>query len=137
MRTLHVICAALLATAATLHAGQDQKKKDDKPVLVMTGCIEGAWIRVQPISGTKEYRDRYRLRGPKQLMKELAHYNNHLVEVTGAVTDSSNTTHMGKTVQLGKNTRIFTGARDVTTVPVADPPSIDVQDYRNVKDSCK
>ena len=48
--------------------------------------------------------ERYRLHGTKSLLKEMAaRSNGHQIEVTGAVTDTGNTTHRGKTIPVGKN----------------------------------
>jgi hypothetical protein len=139
MRTGLFICAAVLAAAAGLHASQDQKKSDaDKPVITVTGCVDGSWLQVRKTDRVGTYTERYRLRGSKQVLKELAaQYKWHLIEVTGAVTDTVNTTHRGKTVQVGKKTRIYTGAKDVPQVPSGNDPTLEVASYRDLKESCR
>ena len=139
MRTVVFVFAAMLAAAASLRATQDQKKDSaDKPMITVTGCVDGSWLRVQTTDTVGSYTERYKLRGSKQLMKELAsEYIGHLIEVTGAVTDTGDTTHRGKTVQIGKKTRITTGAKEVPNMPSGNDPSLEVASYRNLKDSCR
>ena len=106
-------------------------------MIVVTGCVDGSWLHVRKTDPVGSYSTRYKLRGAKQLMKELAAHHNHLVEVTGAVTDVPGTTHRGKTVQVGKKTRITTGAKEVPSVPSGGDPSLDVHAFRDLKESCK
>ncbi len=137
MRAWLFIGVAMLAAAADLYASQD-KKKSDKPVITVTGCVDGSWLQVRKADPIGSYTERYRLRGSKQLLKELAStYKGHLLEVTGAVTDTRNTTHLGKTIQVGKKTRIHTGAKEVPVVPSGDAPSLEVDSYRDLENSCR
>lgn len=139
MRRALVVGAAILATVASLRAAQDEKKTDDgKAVIVVTGCIDGSWLHVQKSDYLGSYATRYKLRGSKHVLKELvANHNKHLVEVTSRVTDTGNTTHRGKTIQVGKKTRIHTGAKEVPVVPSGDDPSLEVASYRDLKDGCR
>jgi hypothetical protein len=133
------ICAAVLAAAGSLHVGQDAKKRDtDKPMITVTGCVDGSWLHVRNVDTAGSYAERYKLRGSKQLLKEIASQSNgHQLEVTGAVTDTSATVHRGKTVQVGKKTRIYTGAKEVPEMPSGNDPTLDVASYRDLKNSCK
>ena len=65
-------------------------------------------------------------------------YNGHLLEVTGAVTDTGDTTHRGKVIPIGKNSRIYTGAKETPVMPsgVADP-ILDVASFNEVPGTCK
>ena len=139
MRIAFFICAAFLAAGTIPAARQDPKKKaDDKPVIVVTGCVEGSWLRVQQTDAVGSYRERYKLRGSKQMLKELAsRYNRHRVEVTGAVTDTPDTVHRGKTIDVGKKTRIYTGAKEVPDVPVTSDPTLDVVSFRDLNGACR
>ena len=139
MRRALFVGAVILAGVASLRAAQDEKKTDDgKAVIVVTGCIDGSWLHVQKTDYAGTYATRYKLRGSKHVLKELVgNHNKHLVEVTGRVTDAGNTTHRGKTIQVGKKTRIHTGAKDVPVVPSADDPSLEVASYRDLKDGCR
>jgi hypothetical protein len=82
MRTGLFICAAMLAAVAGLRDTQDRKKSDaDKPVIAVTGCVDGSWLHVRNVDTVGSYTVRYRLRGSKQVLKELAaHHNGHLVD---------------------------------------------------------
>jgi hypothetical protein len=137
MRRALLVGAAILAAVVSVSASQDEKKTDDgKAVIVVTGCIDGSWLHVQKAVGS--YATRYKLRGSKHVLKELAaHHNKHLVEVTGRVTDSASTTHRGKTIQVGKKTRIHTGAKEVPQLPNGDDPSLEVASYRDLKGTCR
>ena len=82
--------------------------------------------------------ERYKLRGSKQVLKEMAsQYKGHLVEVTGAVTDTGDSVHRGQTIQVGKKTRITTGAKEVPQVPSGSDASLEVSSYRDLKPSCR
>jgi len=137
MRMWLLMSVAILA-GAPLQDSQDRKKGDDKPIITVTGCVDGSWLRVRKVDPVGSYTERYKLRGSKQLLKELAStYKGHLLEVTGAVTDSRSTTHRGKTVQIGKKTRIYTGAKEVPQVPSGDDPSLAVDTFRDLKETCR
>jgi hypothetical protein len=83
--------------------------------------------------------ERYRPHGTRTLLRELTKkYNGHLLEVTGAVTDTGDTTHRGKVIQVGKNTRIYTGAKEAPMMPTGTGDSIlDVASFRELQASCK
>ena len=132
-----VTCLVVLVSADP-GATQSAAKRDDKPMIAVTGCIDGSWLQVRKTDATGSYTTRYRLRGSKQLLKELSSiYNRHLVEVTGTVTDAANTLHRGKVVDVGKKTRIHVGAKDVPSVPNGQDPSLDVASFRDLNDSCR
>ena len=104
----------------------------------MTGCVDGSWLQVRSADPVGSYSERYRLIGSKQLLKEIAaQYKGHVIEVTGPVTDTASTTHLGKTIQVGKKTRITTGAKEVPPMPTGNDPTLGVDSYRDLKDSCK
>ena len=138
MRSL-LLCAAIAAAAVSVAAAQDEKKtkKDqEKPVIVVAGCLDGSWLRVEPGYGNVE---RYRLHGTKTLLKEMAgKHNGHMIEVTGAVTDTGNTTHRGKVIPVGKNGRIYTGAKEVPALPTGTgDPILDVASFQELNRFCK
>jgi hypothetical protein len=138
MRSL-LLCAAIAAAAVSVAAAQDEKKtkKDqEKPVIVVAGCLDGSWLRVESGYGNVE---RYRLHGTKTLLKEMAgKHNGHMIEVTGAVTDTGNTTHRGKVIPVGKNGRIYTGAKEVPALPTGSgDPILDVASFQELNRFCK
>ena len=141
MRTRALIGIAMAATFVSLAGAQEPKKKtgDDHPMLTIEGCLDGNWLHVKRVDAGGSYAERYRLRGSKTVLKEMAsEYKGHLLEVTGVVTDpTTDTTHMGKTIQVGKKTRITTGAKDIPQVPDgATDPWIEVASFRDVAERC-
>ena len=137
MRLALVAFAATLAVV-TLHASQE-KKKNNKPVIVVSGCVDRTWLRVQKSDAIGGYVERYKLRGAKQLLKEMEkQYHGHLVEVTGSVTDTGDATHMGSTIAVGKKTTITTGGKDLPPGPSGTgDPTLEVDSFKNLKDTCK
>jgi hypothetical protein len=134
-----LLCAAIAAAAVSVATAQDEKKtkKDqEKPVIVVAGCLDGSWLRVESGYGNVE---RYRLHGTKTLLKEMAgKHNGHMIEVTGAVTDTGNTTHRGKVIPVGKNGRIYTGAKEVPALPTGTgDPILDVASFQELNRFCK
>jgi hypothetical protein len=135
------LTAVTVCTAAATAIGWAQEpkpKSSGKNLITVTGCIDRSYLDVREQDTAGFSVERYRLKGPKDLLKEIsAKYNRHLVEITGAVTDTASTTHMGKTVQVGKKTRITTAAKDVPQTPSAETPTLEVATYRELQDSCK
>ena len=133
------LCAALLAANPLVL--QEKKQKSDKPVITVAGCVDGSWLRVRSAgpANTGNYVERYRLVGPKQLLKEMSEQlKGHEIEVTGPVTDTGSSTHLGKTIQVGKKTRITTSAKEVPPIPTGhDDPTLGVDSYRDLKNTCK
>lgn len=135
---VEVLFLAVSLTVAAAPPSQGQKKTSDKPVITVSGCVDGSWLHVRSVDPGGSYTERYRLRGSKQLLKEIAaKYDRHFLEVTGAVTDSASTTHRGKTVQVGKKTKIYTGAKEIPDKPSGDDPTLDVASYVELKESCR
>ena len=132
------VCAALLAANLLVH--QEKKQKSGKPVITVVGCVDGLWLQVRSFgpAGTGDYVERYRLVGPKQLLKEMSkQLKGHEIEVTGPVTDTGSTTHLGKTIEVGKKTRITTTAKEVPSIPTGHDPTLGVDSYRDLKNTCK
>lgn len=137
MRTGLLLCAVLSA-AVVAHAQEPAKKKqDDRPVLVITGCVDGSWLEVRRTDAVGWYATRYKLRGSRQLMSEIRKkFERHLLEITGAVLDTGATTHRGKTIEIGK-TRVHTGAKEVPRQPTgAGEPELEVISFRDLKEKC-
>jgi len=139
MRDLVFAIGIASALGGAMSVPAQDKKKDDRPVIVVTGCVEGSWLRVHTVDTSGSYVQRYRLHGAKQLLKEMeTDYKGHVIEVTGAVTDTGGTTHRGKTIQVGKKTRITSSAKDAPQIPSGTgDPILEVGSFRDLKDSCK
>ena len=136
MRLSCLMCVAIL-TVADLRVSQEPRKRNGRPVISVIGCVDGSWLQVHKTDPIGSYATRYKLRGAKHLMKELEKLSPRLVDVTGRVTDASNTQHMGKTIEAGKKTRVRVGAKDVPVVPSGEAPSLEVESFQELKDSCK
>lgn len=140
MRIRLFVTAALLAAAATVVAGQEEKKKkpDDNRMITVTGCVDKGYLHIRAADAVGSYVERYKLRGSKQLLKEIAtKFDKHLLEVTGVVADvTGNTEHRGKTVQAGKKTTIQIGAKDVPQIPTGSDATLEVDSYREMKNTC-
>ena len=141
MSTGPLACAFVLAATIASLAQQEPKpkKSDDKPIIVVTGCLDGTWLHVSHVDGTNRSTGRYKLRGSKQLLKELQKkYEGHTVEVTGAVTDTGSTTHRGKVIEVGKKTKIYTGAKEAPERPTGmGDPELEVSSFRDLAERCK
>ena len=138
MRIGLFLCAVVLTANPLAH--QEKKDKSDKPIITVAGCIDGSWLQVRSVgpAGTGNYVERYRLIGPKQLLKEMSsQLKGHEIEVTGPVTDTGSATHLGKTIPVGKKTRITTTAKDIPVRPTGNDPTLGVDSYRDLKEICK
>jgi len=140
MRMKLFACAYLLAASAALtgRAQEPPKKPTDDRTITVTGCVDKSYLHVKAVDSAGGYVERYKLRGSKQLLKEIAaKYDRHELEVTGVVTDlTGNTEHRGKTVQVGKKTTIHTGAKDIPRIPTGSDATLEVQSFRELKDRC-
>ena len=137
MRLRVFVCAGLFAAGAA--AAQEPKKSGTgKPTLTVTGCLDGGFLRVSESDYIGSYTERYRLHASKQVLKEMAaKHHNHVIEVTGTVTDVGNTNHTGQTVQLGKKTKVYTGSKDIPRAPTGkDDPILDVLSFVEKKGNC-
>jgi len=137
MRFGPLFAAVVFASVSLVATSQEPKKdnKDNKEITVI-GCVEGGYLRVHEADTTGSYTERYRLAGSKSLMKELAsQHHGHLLEVSGRVVDAPGTEHLGHTVQVGKKTKIYTGAKDIPTIPTGDT-KLEVTSYSETKESC-
>ena len=137
MRIKVFVCAGIFAAVAAVSA-QDRKSGEGKPTITVTGCLDGGWLRVHESDSKGSYTERYRLHASKQLMKEVtSKHHNHVIEVTGTVTDAGENSHTGQTVQLGKKTKVYTGAKDIPRTPGREDPTLDVVSFVEQKENCK
>jgi hypothetical protein len=140
MRAMSSVCFVVLVSLPAISAAQGPKKTGKgKATITVTGCVEGGWLRVREVDPSGSYTERYRLHGSKQLLKEMSSkHNNHVLEVTGTVTDVGGNTHAGQTVQVGKKTRVYVGTKEVPQVPSGQEDAIlDVLSYVEQDHSCK
>jgi hypothetical protein len=138
MRFGQLVAGVALASVSVLAASQEPKKSDnDNKSITVTGCLEGSYLRVHESDSTGSYVERYRLHASKQLMKEmLSKHDNHVLVVTGHVTDVPGTEHAGHTTNIGKKTSVYVGAKDVPVASKGETPTIDVASYTEQEQSC-
>jgi hypothetical protein len=138
MRSRLIVCAVVLASGSGFAFQEPKKSGNDNSGITVTGCLDGGYLRVYKADSVGYYAERYRLAGSKQLLKEMASkHNGSLVEVTGRVKSAPGTEHLGETVQIGKKTKIYTGAKDVPRVPTGDDTStLEVKSYRKLQETC-
>ena len=133
-----LLAAAAVTLVVTARAQEPKKGPDERRELVVTGCIERSTLKVRGTGPFGSQTERFRLRANKDVLKVLTHdYNGHLVEVTGLLIDPANTQGRGKSVRVGKKTRVFTNAREVSDTPPMQDPSLEVRSFRNVNDTCR
>ena len=136
----NVIFAVVLASLPVFAAAQEPKNSDKhNKTIIVTGCVEGGYLRVHESDRMGSYTERYRLHGPKQLMKELQRdHNDHVLEITGRVTDPPGSEHAGQVTKIGKKTTIYTGAKAIPDSPTANEmPSLEVKSYTEQQGTCR
>ncbi|SRR5258707_9435020 len=132
MRTLLFIAAAVALASA------QEKRKEDPRVLIVTGCVDGAWLKAVSTDPLGTHVDKFQLRGHKDLMQTLTRdLNGHRVEVTGLLKDPGKTMGTGKTKEIGKKTKIYVGQRSLRDMPAIQYPILEVQSYLNITDTCR
>jgi hypothetical protein len=135
-----VLLAASVFVSASLLAAQEPKKSDkDNKTITVTGCVDGGYLRVASHDHEGTYNDRFRLAGPKHLLKEIATQQvGHKLEITGHVIDARGTEHVGQTTKVGEKTTVYVGGDNVPAVPSGDATStLQVLSYRDTSEMCK
>lgn len=130
--------AIAFALAATV-AAQDKGKSDSRREVVVTGCVERTWLKVRQSDMLDvNYADKYHLRGSKDLVKKISHdLDGHRVEVTGLLDDPAKVQGDGKSVTLGKKSRLYVNSKEKSPVPPVVDPSIDVRSFRDLEERCR
>jgi hypothetical protein len=111
-------------------------------VISVKGCVRGSELKVTYSNSADFTPDAaaptlFRLRGPKQLMKQLREHEGHYDEVSGIMKDSEGKMGALKEKQVGKRTRITAGVReerDTGTQPAN--PVLDVRSFSHVRSTC-
>src|SRR5262249_46117574 len=102
-------------------------------------CLDGGNLRVAAHEHEGFYNDRFRLAGPRHLLKEIAsQQHGHQLEVTGRVTDARGTEHVGRTTKIGVKVTAYGGGDDIPPAPARDTTStLQVLSYRETSETCK
>ena len=111
-------------------------------VIAVKGCVRGSELKVAYSNSSDFTPDAaaptvFRLRGPKQLMKQLREHEGHYDEVSGILKDSEGKIGALKEKQVGKRTRITAGVREERDTG-AEPanPVLDVRSFTHVRSTC-
>jgi hypothetical protein len=133
-----MLVVALLASWSAVAAQEPKKSDKDGKTITVTGCVDGGYLRVAS-DGAGVYSDRFRLAGPKRVLKEIAAMKaGHQLEVTGHVIDPRGTEHVGHTTKIGDKTSVYVGGKDVPVVPTAETTStLQIESYVETSVTCK
>lgn len=138
MRILLIALAALPAAA-----GPQDPPEPDQPGrmrIVVTGCVKGSTLtesnlRMPGDPGGLPPR-RWRLRGPKDLMKQIKDRRGRELEIAGSTKDADADT-VGR-VRVGRsNVFIGGGPMGAARDPVPEPPTIDVESFEPTGEACR
>jgi hypothetical protein len=128
-RGVRTAAAILIAALPAFVAAQD-KKPDSPSTLEMevTGCVKGSVL-------TDLSTRRWRLRGPKAMMKELKKQDRKQVRLVGT---SKDPTAGFSRMRVGKSNIYIGGATNTTQrEPLPDLPTIDVESFEPTGENCQ
>ena len=115
----------------------DTRPKDDRPVVVVRGCLHGTTLKVTKADTSGVYVDTYKLKLSKALSAAFKEHRDHEEELTGLLTPSANKMGGSKTKTVGGRTRITIGAAEErSSATVADIPQLEVQSFRHIAPVC-
>lgn len=117
----------------------DTRPKDNRPVVVVRGCLDGSTLKVTSVDTGGVATDTYRLKIPKSLSGALKEHRGQEVELTGLLTDKSTRTGGAKTAKVAPHTKISVGAseeRSSSAVAGTDVPQLEVQSLVPVAPVC-
>jgi hypothetical protein len=139
MRIAAALVALLLPLAGT--AQTPEKQEPGRTRVEVTGCVKGSTLletnlRISPGADESPAR-RWRLRGAKDLMKQLKKVSGRELEITGTTKDPDSGLAMGGR-RLGK-TNIYVGAGPMSSArePLPDLPTIDVESFEETGEKCR
>jgi hypothetical protein len=107
--TGRLAAVAIGVAAVSIGAGSaasGEAKKSVTPQVTVTACVDGGVLSGMSAAAQTQRRDfasRYRLSGPKALVKEIKRdHDGHVDEFTGTISGDLDATGTGPTVDLGK-----------------------------------
>jgi hypothetical protein len=133
MTALHLLLVVLALQG-------DPRPKDNRPVVIIRGCLEGSKLKVTSADTEGVTTRIYRLKIPKSLSGALKEHRGHEEELTGLLTDSSRRMGGGKTAKIGSRTKVSVGASEERTGgarPATDIPQLEVESFMHVASVCK
>ena len=138
-----IAVSLLIASLPLVLAAQDREQKDDpsKLEIKLTGCARGSTftetnLRLPDVSEEGPSR-RWRLRGPKPLMKRIKEHEGREIEIAGTMKTAESSGAGGK--RIGK-TNIYIGGdpnRTTNRDPLPELPTIDIVSFEPTGEACK
>jgi hypothetical protein len=136
------VLALLFVCAMTRAQGGKPPTSGAADLIALKGCVHGSELKVTYSNSADFTPDGaaptvFRLRGSRQLMKQLREHEGHYDEVSGILKDAQGKMGALKEKQVGKRTRITAGVREErdTGVEPADPV-LDVRSFAHVRSTC-
>jgi hypothetical protein len=138
MRTIPlflILCLPGLATAQQPTAQDDPSRTR----VEITGCVKGSTLTETNlrIPGDKDDPParKWRLRGPKDLMKQIKDHGGKELEITGTSKEPDSGMTGGK--RIGKS-NIYIGATPTANRdPLPEQPTLDVESFKPTGESCR
>lgn len=100
------LAAIAIGAAVSIGAGSGEAKKSTTPQVTVTACVDGGLLSGMSAAAEtagRTFGPRYRLSGPKALVKEIKRdHAGHVDEFTGSISGDLDGTGTGPTVDLGK-----------------------------------
>ena len=137
MRTTILVVFAFVPALAT---AQEPPKDDPSRTRVeITGCVKGSTLTETNMRVPGERDDpparKWRLRGPKDLMKQIKDQSGKQIEVTGTSKEPDSGMIGGK--RIGKS-NIYIGATpNANRDPLPEQPTLDVESFKPTGESCR
>lgn len=138
---MRIIASLAFVVLASPVAGQDRAPKDDpsKVRVEITGCLRGSTFtetqrRIGGQDGLPERK--WRVRGPKPLMKQMKDQSDRELQVTGTTRSAASSPTGGR--RIGR-TSIYIGG-DVNRTgrdPLPDVPTIDAESFTTTGEVCE
>lgn len=141
MRYLALLAAVVLPFTAV---AQEKPPKEDPTRLEIevTGCVKGSTLaetnlRVSTVDREENPARRWRLRGPKALMKQLKEHAGYELQIVGTTPNPNSGLVIGSK-RIGKS-NIFIGTNTGKTArdPLPEPPTIDVKSFERTGETCR
>jgi hypothetical protein len=141
MRYLAIVVVAALPFGVAAQETPD--KKDSTHVQVeVTGCVKGSMLtetnlRVSTADREENPSRRWRLRGPKALMKRLKEHTGQELQIVGNTKNPNSGLVLGGK-RIG-NTNIYIGSNpsNATRDPLPEQPTIDVESFEPTGEKCR
>jgi hypothetical protein len=138
----YLIAVLLAGLPGAIVAQEKPPAENGKPRVEVTGCVKGSTLTETNLHMSPEPRGenparRWRLRGPKALMKQLKEASGKELTIIGTTNEVKSGLVIGQT-KIG-DARIYIGSNvDKTTrEPLPDLPTIDIESFEPTGERCR